>query len=68
MALNVNVVFHNPAKEGRGLKAESREIHCSQKTANYEIMVTDEDDVLIASCQTLAYRKKERLPFLSEEP
>ncbi len=65
VALEVNVVFHNPAKKGRRLKAESREIHSSQKIATYEIRVTDEEDVLIASCQALAYRKKERLPFLN---
>ena len=64
VALNVNVVFHNPAKTGRKLRAESKEIHCSKKTATYEIKVTDENDLLIASCQALAYRKRERLPFL----
>lgn len=68
VALNVNVVFHNPAREGQRLKAESKEIHCSQKTATYDIRVTDEDELLIASCQALAYRKKERLTFLTEEP
>jgi acyl-CoA thioesterase len=64
VALCVNVVYHNPSEEGRKLQAESREIHRSQKTATYEIRVTDENDVLIASCQALAYRKKESLPFL----
>jgi acyl-CoA thioesterase len=64
VALDVNVVFHHPAQPGRVLRAESREIHCSNKTGAYDIRVTDENDVLIASCQALAYRKRDRLPFL----
>ena len=67
VALNINVVFHNAAKTGRRLRAESREIHLSKKTATYDIKVTDDNDILIASCQALAYRKKARLPFLSED-
>ena len=66
VALCVNIVYHNPPKEGSPLRAESREIHRSRKTATYEIKVTDENEVLIASCQALAYRKKDRLPFLGD--
>lgn len=66
VALDVNVVFHHPALPGQRLRAESREIHRSSKTGVYEIKVTDENETLIASCQALAYRKKERLPFLNE--
>ncbi len=60
VALNIDVIFHNPAKTGRRLKAESREIHGSQKLATYEITVKDEDDLLIASCMALAHREKEK--------
>ena len=64
VALSVTVAYHN-APENKGiLRAESRETHCSQKTATYEIRVKDENNVLIASCKALAYRKKDRLPFL----
>ena len=66
VALNVNVAFHHPAETGRRLRAESKEIHRSKKTASYEIKVVDENDILIASCQALAYRKRERLPFLEK--
>ena len=66
VALNVNVVFHNPAKTGCRLRAESKEISLSKKTATYEIKVMDDNDILIASCQALAYRKREKLPFLGE--
>jgi acyl-CoA thioesterase len=67
VALCVNVVYHNPPEEGRTLRAESKEVHRSQKIATYEIRVTDENNLLIASSQAVAYRKKERLPFLGEK-
>jgi acyl-CoA thioesterase len=66
VALDVNVVFHHPAEPGRKLRAESREIHGSNKTGAYGIKVTDERHMPIASCQALAYRKREGLPFLDE--
>lgn len=64
VALDVNVVYHRPARAGCTLRAEAREIHRSKKTATYEIHVTDEKGRLVASSQALAYRKGERLPFL----
>jgi len=65
VALSVNVIFHNPPKQGSKLRAESNEIHRSHKTATYDIRVTEgENNILIATCQALAYRKKEKLPFL----
>jgi len=67
VALNMTVTYHqSPDRESR-LRAESREIHRSNKTATYEIRVMDEKDSLIASCQALAYRKRDRLPFLDED-
>ena len=65
VALNVAVTYHrSPTKRG-SLKAESKEIHRSAKTATYDIRVTEGvNNVLIATCQALAYRKKEKLPFL----
>jgi acyl-CoA thioesterase len=66
VALCVNVVYHQPPKTGDRLVAESREIHRSPKTATYDITVRDQNDSLIASCQALAYRKKDKLPFLQE--
>ncbi len=66
VALNVTVTYHQPPERKSRLRAESREIHCSRKTATYDIKVKDEKEVLIASCMALAYRKGERLPFLDE--
>lgn len=67
VALSVNVVYHRPPKKGEKLRAESKETHFSKKTSTYNIRVIDEKDDLIASCQALAYRKKEALPFLGRK-
>jgi acyl-CoA thioesterase len=64
LALSVSVTYHRAAEKGEKLRAESKEIHRSAKTASYDIKVTNEKGMLIASCQALAYRKREPLPFL----
>jgi acyl-CoA thioesterase len=64
VALNITVTYHKPPAKGGILRAESREIYRSKRTATYEIKVTEGGDSLIASCQALAYRKEEKLPFL----
>ncbi|MGD2124951.1 MAG: hotdog fold thioesterase [Desulfobacteraceae bacterium] len=66
VALSMTITYHQPPDRKSALRAESREIHRSRKTATYEIKVTDEKKTLIASCTALAYRKKEKLPFLDE--
>jgi acyl-CoA thioesterase len=67
VALSMSVTFHNPPDPGAVLRAESREIHRSRKTASYEIKVRDGKQLLIASCQALAYRKETPLPFLEKD-
>ncbi len=64
VALNITVTFHRPPTKGGVLRAESKEIHRSKKTSTYDIKVTEGENTLIASCQALAYRKEEKLPFL----
>ncbi|MBW2005443.1 MAG: hotdog fold thioesterase [Deltaproteobacteria bacterium] len=65
VALNVSVTYHQSPTDRAVLRAESKEIHRSAKTATYDIRVTEgENNILIATCQALAYRKKEKLPFL----
>ena len=64
VALSMTVTYHRAPEPKSKLCAESVEIHRSAKTGTYEIKVTDEDNALIASCTALAYRKKEKLPFL----
>ena len=64
VALNMMVTFHKSPDIRSRLRAESREIHRSRKTATYEIKVTDEKNAPIASCQAMAYLKRDKLPFL----
>jgi len=64
VALSVTVTYHRPPTKGAVLRAESKEAYRSRNTGTYEIKVTENADTLIASCQALAYRKQEKLPFL----
>jgi len=64
VALNMTVTYHKTPTMGGVLRAESKEIYRSNKIATYEIKVTEGEDILIASCQALAYRKREKLPFV----
>ena len=64
VALSMTVTYHNPPTKAGVLRAESKEIYRSRKTATYDIKVTENENILIASCQALAYRKQEKLPFL----
>lgn len=64
VALNVNVTYVKPALKGDILYAEAKEISRSNRIGTYEIRVINDKDELIAVCQAVAYRKKDRLPFL----
>lgn len=63
VALNMNVTYIRPPKKNTILKAESREVHRTKRTASYFITVRD-DENLLAVCQALVYIKDERIPFL----
>ncbi len=65
VALNVNITYHRAPAAESTLRAEAREVAKTRRTGNYYITVKDEQDNLIASCQALAYRKGETLPFLT---
>jgi len=64
VALNMNVTYMAAPSPGARLRAVAKEINRTRRTGNYDIRVTDERQTLIATCQALIYRKKERLPFL----
>jgi acyl-CoA thioesterase len=66
VALNMNVTYHRAPLPESTLRAEAREIAKTRRTGNYYITVKDEKENLIASCQALAYRKGEELPFLED--
>ena len=67
VALNVNITYHASPSPGDTLIAEAKEVNKTNRTGNYYIMVKNRDGKLIASCQALAYRKKDKLPFLDEK-
>ena len=64
VALNMNITYTAAPSPGARLRAEARETNRTPRTGTYDIRVTDEKQKLIALCQALVYRKKEKLPFL----
>ncbi|MBJ6800262.1 PaaI family thioesterase [Geomonas propionica] len=67
VALNVSVNFVASPELGARLRAEAREVNSTRKTASYDIKVHDQNGILIAVCQALAYRTGKPLPFVSPE-
>lgn len=65
VALNMNITYLSSPSSGSLLIAEAREYHRTQRTALYEIRVTENGERLIAICQALVYRKGIPLPFLN---
>jgi len=66
VALNMNLTFHRAPAVGEELTATAQELHRGRRTGTYQITVTDPQGRRIATCQALAYRTGERLPFLEE--
>jgi len=64
VALNMNITYVSSPAPGSRLIAEAREFNRTNKTANYDIRVFDQQNQLISSCQALVYRKGTPLPFL----
>jgi acyl-CoA thioesterase len=64
VALNMNVNYMKSPSKGSKLTAEAKEINKTKKTAAYNIIVTDDKNNLIASCQSIVYRSEKPLPFL----
>ena len=64
VALSMNINYIKPSQSGDLLTAEAVEISRSRRIATYNIIVKNDSSDVIASCQAVAYLKKERLPFL----
>jgi acyl-CoA thioesterase len=64
VALNMNVNYTASPAKGSKLTAEAKEFNKTKKTAAYNITVTDDNNNLIASCQSIVYRMEKPLPFL----
>ncbi len=67
LALNMNITFFAPTKDGDTLVSEAKEINRTNRTATYQIDVKDSKGNLVALCQALVYRKKEPLPLSAEQ-
>jgi acyl-CoA thioesterase len=67
VALNMNITFTAPPSPMSRLTAEAREFNRTQRTAVYDIKLSDDRNNLIASCEALVYRKGTTLPFLKHE-
>ncbi|NYT02217.1 MAG: PaaI family thioesterase [Methanosarcinales archaeon] len=64
VALSVNINYLRPAMPGEALYAEAREVSRTRSICTYNIEVRDRKERLIATCQAMAFRKQEPLPFL----
>jgi acyl-CoA thioesterase len=67
VALNMNITYVSSPPKGCRLIAEAKEFSLTNKTANYDIKVFDDQKRLMASCQALVYRTGKPLPFLEVE-
>ena len=64
VALNVNITYVNSPKPGSRLRAEANRVSETQKTASFDIKITDQDGNIITTCQALAYQTGKPIPFL----
>ncbi len=64
VALNLSITFHAGPQVGDTITAQAREVHATRRTATYAIDVTGPGERLLATCQALAYRKDQPLPFI----
>ena len=64
VALNVNITYVTSPKLGSRLRAEANRVSETQKTASFDIKITDQDGNIITTCQALAYQTGKPIPFL----
>jgi len=64
VALNVNVTYVTSPEAGVRLRAAAQEVSKTNKTAVYDIKVTDHEGQIIATCQALAFRTGKPIPFV----
>ena len=64
VALSMSVNYISPALVGKTIYAEAREVSKSSRISTYDLEIKSREGELIASCQAMAYRKKDKLPFL----
>ncbi len=67
VALNVNVTYVSSPEAGVKLRAEARRLSRTNKTASYDIKVTDQNGRIVSLCQGLAFNTGKPIPFLEEK-
>jgi acyl-CoA thioesterase len=67
VGLNVSVTYVSSPRPGARLRAEAREISRTAQTVNYSILVRDQDDRVITTCQALVFRTGKPLPFVEKQ-
>lgn len=56
VALDVQISFIRSAKEGETLYVDCKEIHLGNKTAFYDIAITNEQKEIVATFKSTSYR------------
>ena len=64
VALNMSINYIKPSLSGYILSAEATEVSRNRRIATYNIIVKNKSSDVVASCQAVAYLKKDKLPFL----
>lgn len=64
VALAMSVNYISPALAGKTFYAKACEVSRSSRISTYDLEVKSSEGELIAACQAMAYRKKDKLPFL----
>jgi len=63
VALNINVSYISSPEPGSKLYAEASETSRTKRIAHYDIKVVDQNDHLIATCKSVAFRTGKPIPF-----
>ncbi|MGM0366273.1 MAG: PaaI family thioesterase [Actinomycetota bacterium] len=66
VALSMSINYVMPARAGDVLTAAATQVSQTAKTAAYNIVAKNASGQVIATCQAVAYLKKQKLPFLDK--
>lgn len=67
VALSMSINYIKPVRAGQNLTAEATQISRRNKTSVYNIIVKNDSNNIVASCQAMAYLKKDKLPIFKED-
>ncbi len=66
VALNVEINYIRPSRPGDILTAAASEVSRGKTVGTYNIIVKNQKDKIIASCQAIGFITGKKLPFLDE--